>query len=327
MKKLLLAASVCAVLGVSLFADDAKVLPAGVIRLTTAPTYAMINGTYDEDGKYEAYESKEGAIKAFNLGFALEYGVNDFISAAVQWAPGVNLWSERDMIIHPLFPDATANVNGLYDIFAGAKIQVVGTAAPVKSEQIRFAVAPGVKIPLPGADFIAQFDNLMDEKDVTVADPDLHALGLGARLYADYVVTPALFVNLYSEYIYFMERTDVLLGPTPEAAEDTSKGDVDYGYSLKVEFEPNYTMDLSDTTSLNLGLPVTYSMKPDRKVNGETVKDTASSDVAVKPGISLFLKGLMIPTEFKVSFSQPVYGTNTGAAQSVTFQIKNYLKF
>ena len=93
MKKLLLAASVCAVLGVSLFADDAKVLPEGVIRLTTAPTYAMINGTYDEDGKYEAYESKEGAIKAFNLGFALEYGVNDFISAAVQWAPGVNSYN------------------------------------------------------------------------------------------------------------------------------------------------------------------------------------------------------------------------------------------
>ena len=43
-------------------------------------------------------------------------------------------------------------VNGPYNIFAGAKIQIIGPKAPVASEKIRLAAAAGVKIPVKQPD-------------------------------------------------------------------------------------------------------------------------------------------------------------------------------
>ena len=54
---------------------------------------------------------------------AIEFGVTDWMSAAVQWAPGWNVWSEFD---NPgIWLDDNAGTNGPFDVFAGAKIQVL----------------------------------------------------------------------------------------------------------------------------------------------------------------------------------------------------------
>ncbi|MFH2114939.1 MAG: hypothetical protein ABIJ86_10585, partial [Spirochaetota bacterium] len=99
MKKITVLALVCVLLAGSFaFADEATVLPAGVGRFYVANTYAFVDGEYDADGELVEYSAGDGAIKLYNLGLALEYGVNDWISAAAQWAPGANLWSERDAL-------------------------------------------------------------------------------------------------------------------------------------------------------------------------------------------------------------------------------------
>jgi hypothetical protein len=130
------------------FADDALVMPAHVGRVYMTNTYAFANGSYDKDGKYTDFGSGNGAYKAYNMGFALEYGVTDWITGAVQWAPGWNVWSDMDISLSPL-STSKININGVYDIFVGAKLQIVGEKAPVQNSLFRFAVAPGVKIPLP----------------------------------------------------------------------------------------------------------------------------------------------------------------------------------
>ncbi|MDX9957272.1 MAG: hypothetical protein RBT68_02415, partial [Spirochaetia bacterium] len=145
MKKITLMALACLLLAGSFtFADDANVLPAGVGRFYVANTYAFANGGYDVDGDFDEYADGAGAFKVYNLGLALEYGVTDWISAAVQWAPGVNLWNDRDalLVVGPV--SAETNLDGMADIFAGAKIQIVGENAPVQNTMVRFAVAPGV---------------------------------------------------------------------------------------------------------------------------------------------------------------------------------------
>ncbi|MDR2144235.1 MAG: hypothetical protein LBP29_07690, partial [Treponema sp.] len=90
MKKIIALGLVCFLCGTAFVSgDDAKVMPGRVGRIYFAPSFGFANGAYDEDGKYETYDSGEGAMKLFNLGFALEYGVINWVTAAVQWAPGV----------------------------------------------------------------------------------------------------------------------------------------------------------------------------------------------------------------------------------------------
>lgn len=319
MKRLAIAV-VCALLVSvpSVFADDAKVLPAGVLRTTIAPTYAFQNGSYDVDGKFVKDQENDRSFKLFNLGFALEYGVTDAITAAVQWAPGWNVWSDVDLNAGT----STYNVNGLWDLFAGAKFQLVGTSGlAAKSDAVRLAIAPGVKIPLPGTDFDEQTKNSSNGDPVTIADIDKHTWGLGARFYADYAFTDVFFINLFGEYIYFLEQKNGR--PRISAPE----ADYNYGYSLKVELEPHYDVAIADKTTLSFGLPVTYSATPDYKVDGTTATDSATSLVSISPNMSLFLKGAGIPTELKLGYSMPLTGVNTPATHSITLQIKNYLKF
>jgi len=70
---------------------------------------------------------------------------------------------------------------------------------------MRFSIAPGVKIPMPGDSKPTQADLVKDETHV-LKEIDNHLWGLGGRLYFDYNVTPEFFVNLYSEFIYYPEQ-------------------------------------------------------------------------------------------------------------------------
>src|SRR5271157_2970275 len=257
-KTVILALLVC--LALPVFADDALVLPAGVFRLTLVPSYDFVPGAYGSDGSYAAFPSGGNAmgttVKAFNGAAALEYGVNDWISAAVQWTPGWNITSSVD-IPGP----STVNVNGLYDAFVGAKIQIVGEKAPVASESIRFCTALGVTVPFGSVNFQQQFTNFMNGSAYTLANVDIQTLGIGGRLYFDYVFSPAFFLNLYSQIIYY---------PGTVALKDTSlpgyvaslggyNPNVGYGYHLTVEVEPHYIGNLSDGLQLQLSLPFTYT--------------------------------------------------------------------
>ena len=134
----------------AVFADDALVLPKGVLRTYFTGAYAFASQEWDDTGeKIELSLSGFDSLSAINLGGAIEFGVIDWISAAVQWAPGWNVWSATK---NGTPPYDKLQVNGPYNVFAGAKIQIIGPKAPVANEKIRLAAAAGVKIPVKAPD-------------------------------------------------------------------------------------------------------------------------------------------------------------------------------
>ncbi|AEJ18900.1 hypothetical protein [Gracilinema caldarium] len=304
--------------GSMVFASDALVLPAHVGRVYVTNSYAFANGAYDQDGKYESYESGEGAFKAYNLGFALEYGVNDWISAAIQWAPGWNLWSDMDM------PSLDANINGVYDIFVGAKIQILGEKAPVQDSRFRFAVAPGVKIPLPATDMEEQFKNAMKGDAVTVANLDKHLFAVGGRLYFDYIINKLFFANLYSELVYY--PTEGKVSESSLSLYNPTKDKINYGYKLTLEAEPHFETLIDQGLKMSAGLPITYITTPDVKIDGDKVKDTATASLTLGPNASIFFLNTLLPVELQLGYTFPVYGKNTSATQALTLQAKVYFK-
>jgi len=322
MKKALMIMLLAAI-ALPLFADDALVLPAQVLRVYVAPTYAFADKAYDADGKLQdiSFGPMTAKVSLFDLGFAAEYGVTDWLTAAVQWAPGWTLSSKIDLSpTSPFFP-ADYNVNGVNDIFAGAKIQILGAKGLVENKVMRLALAPGVKLPMPDVDWDKQSQNLGAGKDATLLSLAKHAWGVGARAYFDYVINNMFFINLYSEYIMYFKRTNV------EYDLSLAKADLEYGYDLTLEVEPHFTYMIADGMQIGAGLPVTYAMNPKLKVDGTAIDDTDGYTLSLSPNVSLFLMKFFLPLEIKASYGFPLMGKNSFAINNLTVQVKAYLKF
>jgi hypothetical protein len=338
-------------------ANDAQVLPARVGRFYLAPTYAFVPGAFDEDGKYQKTDGD--VTQLFNLGFALEYGIIDWITAGIQWVPGVNVWSEIGGM-------DKANLNGVADILAGARIQIVGPNAPVANETVRFAVVPGVMIPLPGPDYEEQMKNMAKNEKYTVLNADNHVFGVGGDLTFDYIINEQFFINLFGEFIAYpvkgklsksglqeymtVQGADAQLAPLrAQGMEASVKDEVSYGYDMKLELEPVFKTPLTDGILLTAGLPVTYTISAGKKYGGLSLDAAATAamggEAVVKamedqyfkdeeaehlltltPNVSFFFTGWFLPTEFRLQYAIPVAGKNATASHSLTLLAKLYLK-
>ncbi|MCL1865139.1 MAG: hypothetical protein FWF73_04935 [Spirochaetes bacterium] len=254
-----------------LFADHAKMLPENVGRVYIAPSYIWGDKSFDKDG--EKVSSSDRTM--FNLGLALEHGILSWMTAALQWTPGYNVSSEIDTKSALFAKKADAKDMG--DLFIGAKMQLVGPKAPlVQTEDMRFAFAPGIKVPLTkGPDFEKELKKGGAGDDFTAAKIDKHVFAAGWRAYFDYLFTKEFFVNLYNETIFYVQKgkfknSDLtMMGAWMVAngtamgmssgAQSVKAGDVNYGYDLTFEIEANYTMELAPKTTLELQLPITYT--------------------------------------------------------------------
>lgn len=273
------------------FADDALTLPTGVWRTRIIPTYLFADSTFGDDFEFDRTSIDDVSI--FALGLAVEYGINDWITAAVQWAPAMALWSDVDVD-----GDADVSVNTWFDVFAGAKFQVLGENAPVRNDRVRLAFAPGVKIPLPSADWEDEAENAGDGDDFIGANVDRNVLGVGGRFYFDYVFSNSFFVNLYSEFIgYPIDGNAASL--TQYGAVATHNGivtnenlvnladagfltsDMDrikddafgFGYDLTLEFEATYIHQASPGLRITPSLPVTFTYSPEPTLDGTKLSD------------------------------------------------------
>jgi len=311
------------------FADDALVMPKGVFRFWVAPNYGMADKKFDDDGKKVDIDiptvAVSDGVKFFNLALALEYGVTDWITAAVQWVPGWTLWSTMgfdDVVI----PGPTtlylsqATLGSFGDLFVGAKVQIVGPKAPVQNSDMRFAAAAGVKVPMPGAGQINFPGDFLVNESVVMAEIDHHLWGMGVRLYYDYIINPNFFINLYNETILYPEqkvKKSVNFG-------DDSK--VAYGYDLTFELEPQYQMPLDNGIILKAGLPFTYAMAPETKIDG-TGQDNASYLFSIGPNVAAFFTKAFLPFELELQYKLPLMGKTSFAMHVVSLQGKFYLKF
>ena len=359
MKKIIALSLILLAIGSMAFADDAKVMPGLVGRLYVAPNFSFASQGWDVDG--EKTDKFDDPIKVFNLGFALEFGVIDWITAAIQWVPGWTVWSD----ITPAFAGplalmggaykGTINTNGVADLFVGAKIQIIGSKAPVANDTFRLAIAPGVVIPLPGPDFKDVRDDVMANKDITGQTMDNHVFAAGGRLMFDWQLSDMFFINLFNESIFFIGSKDMDKdGPTlaitrgmlkgggaPAALVDLIKGEVKYGYKLTFEIEPVFSTSIADGLILSAGLPVRYVYKPAPEYSYSGInpliaaivdpylakEGDPSHSLYINPNISFFLTKTFLPLEFKLQYNFPIWGQNSMATHTVALQIKAYFAF
>ena len=345
MKKVVTFGLVLLLLAPAIFADDAKVMPKLVGRLVIAPNFTLVPGAYDDDKKLQKFDD---SLKILNLGFALEFGIINWITAAVQWAPGWTPWSD----ISPATPISNANTNGVADLFIGAKIQIIGENAPVKKSNIRFAVAPGVLIPLPGFDMKDEFPNMMADKKTTMSNMDNHVWGVGGRFYFDYIVNKNFFINFFNESLFYVSKGDLNekdftfngVKAVGAGAFDGVKGEIDYKYKLTFEIEPVFSIPFGEKLIFMAGLPVNYkfSPAPEYSISGLsepllTMFKTGlaqrlnldpgnSHTLSINPNITFFLT-TKLPMEFKLQYNLPVWGMNAQAKHTFMFQYKLYFAF
>jgi hypothetical protein len=332
MKKALFALLILALV-MPVFADDALVMPARVIRTYLVGVYATADQEYDSDGKKQDLDYD---LSLLNLGMAVEYGINDWVTGAVQWVPGYNVTSKLDGTGYD-----KATLSDAADLFVGAKIQIVGPKAPVKNESFRFAVAPGFKIPLSSPDWEEEATNKGTSKDWLASPADKHTLAVGSRFYADYLFNESFFLNLYSQFLYYpskVKATDASLKDYGKVAtlrytqSDASYDpSLSYGYDLTFECEPHYSLMVGDGLEFSAGLPFTYTYSPAVSASDDTYgaydSTSASHLLTLGPNASLFFQKTFLPVELKLGYTLPLLGQNETAFSHFLFELKAYAKF
>ena len=310
------------------FADDALVLPKGVLRTRIAPSVSFGSQEFDKDG--EKQDIGGGAVDSFsawNLAAALEYGVTDEINVALQWAPGWNMAASTNASSDLPDPNQEAIENakntGLYDLFVGAKAQILGSQGFVPNETMRLAGALGFIVPLSVYDPDEAGENAAEGKEYQAGRLGNDTFATGFRLYYDYVISEAFYWNLFTEFKYFFPR-DLDQGGDVTA-------EVAPGFELTLETEPHYEMPVGDGMVLTAGLPLTFDITGESEVEGTAQKDSTNL-FKVSPTIGLNMRSLPLPTDVSLSYTLPVFGSgddnaSVTATNTVALQIKNYLRF
>ncbi len=264
---------------------------------------------YDEDG--DTVDAPLGETSVWATGIALEYGITDQITAALQWTPA---W----VFSSSLENADDANLNGLADLFIGAKVQIIGPNAFVTNDSMRFAAAAGILVPVTQYDADDELEAMMDGDEYTLAPPSNQAFGYGFRLYYDYLITDSFWINLYNETIFY--------APVDKKEFGGAEKEYKYGYDLTLEIEPHYDYKVNDTLTLSAALPFTYNMMPESEEDG-VGQDDESNLLTIGPNVSAFWTGGPLPLELEVGYALPLMGKNDAAAKTFSVIFKSYMKF
>jgi hypothetical protein len=317
MKKRVIAALCLTLTAALAMADTAEVLGKRLIRVTLAPTYMFASKRWDADGDSLSLDTAK--TSGLNFGLAAEYGVTDWFTVAVQWAPGVMFASKLG--------DGDMNVDGAVgDLLLGAKFQIVGEKSPVKSQKLRFAVAPGVVIPMPAADLTSADVATGDKPGANI---DKHAFGLGVILDFDYVFNPTFYLNAHTKFIGHLTKPELktteyvqMMRAAPYPAGDSP---VAFGYTWDWEVEPVYR-SMVGKGLLEAGLPLQLTLTPDVKIDGTKIPDSASYVFGFMPRVSYFFLNWKLPTQFELRYKFGVAGKSAVNKNSVTLAAKLFAK-
>jgi len=342
MRKLLISV-LLASLAFTAFADDAKVLPSGVLRLTFANSVVSADSFYNEDGEKKDSPNFE-TLMLDNLGAAIEFGVNDIISAAIQWAPGTMAYGNIESkgielglaSVGSSGDSSNIKFGGLSDLFIGAKIQAVNT------NDIRFCFAPGLAVPLDKYDPVVEGKAIAKGDDFRImSQSETESLGLGLRLYFDYQISKSFYINVYNQTRYYFsnkkyDTSDAftyagMYNGVSEAYADANieaeKQEYEYPVYLDFELEPHFDLTLNKSATMGFSVPVDFSMNSKEKVDNKDVDNTDSYSLSVNPGLSFFYTGA-VPFELCANYDYPLMGKNVNYATSVfTVKLKLFYDF
>jgi len=331
-----------------LFADDAIVLPQGVFRFRVVPSYSMFTKGYDDSGK-SIDTAPTGSVTA--LSSAFELGIIDPITLGLQWAPGYYVASNLKDFPAETLPLDKGEKTGPDDLQIGAKIEVFGTKGFIPNDALRLAFTVGPVIPLDSYDADKEAQNYVAGKAFRISSSSAHqSIGFGLKTDADYKINEMFFLNLHGEAFYYMPNDSVAfstaayhegmiaaLTPYYGAAAASAMADVAapliktktvYGIEPMFEFEPHATFDLGGGSSINAGLPFTYSMtmKGTSTTAGVDTDIDATSLLTVGPNVSLFTKIGPLPVETELQYVLPLMGKNATAISTFSLQVKIFGK-
>ena len=254
------------VLASTLLAEDAKVLPWMTGRISVEPVYSFAPGGYDNNMNYISYGND--SAKVFSIGFAFEYGVTDWFTAAIRsgWIP----WSDMRAIT-----GIDSNINGIQDFYLMTKFQIIGDRAPIKLSRLRFAITPLVVIPLSES-----------------PDMSTESLATGARVFFDIVPNYYISINFFGEGIFYpanMPNYDMSFALEPVLTLPMSRGiDLSIGLPAKYEYfyeYPAYTMSLGPNLSIfffTLTVPLELTLQYNLPLLGSQSPATQSASLLVK---------------------------------------------
>ncbi|MCJ7772459.1 MAG: hypothetical protein MUP22_04925 [Desulfobacterales bacterium] len=66
-------------------------LPAHAWRFYLIPAWTTVKADFAAGGMRQAIASGAGRIASFNLGYVIEYGINQWLTTGIQWLPGTTL--------------------------------------------------------------------------------------------------------------------------------------------------------------------------------------------------------------------------------------------
>ncbi|MDC7223992.1 MAG: hypothetical protein PQJ60_09645, partial [Spirochaetales bacterium] len=198
-------------------------------------------------------------------------------------------------------------------------------------ESIRFAVAPGFAVPLDSYDAEEEYEAYAagDEYRLQSASTT-DSLGLGLRLYFDYIVTEDFYINLYNQTKYYLPNSKTNDFNSTEYVSylfGTSPSEYEYEYPLYFDFELdfNYDLRLTPKTKFGFGLPVKYSMAGETTIEGTGQEDDYYS-LAIAPSLSFFTAE-SIPFEIVLDYYMTLAGKNTTKNNYLGVQIKLFYDF
>lgn len=326
-------------------ADDAILLPKGVFRARVIPSYSMTDKSFDKDGKKVA-TSAEGSVTAISGAF--ELGLADPLTLGFKWAPGYYAASD--------FSNAPAGFDKLVfkgpaDLEIGAKLQVLGSKGLVKNDMARLAITAGGIVPLDSYDANDEWTNFQKGDAFRAYSTSSHqSVGFGFKADGDYKINDMFFLNLHGEAKYYLAKeslsfttiathygTIAALAPSAGLATAVAYADAnvpltktkaDPVIETTYEFEPHAAIPLGGSTTLNVGVPVTYAMNLATQSTYNSVKTDikATNILTVGPNVSLFTLIGPLPVEVQAQYSLPLMGELENATSTLSLQLKIFGK-
>jgi hypothetical protein len=314
----------------TVLADDALVLPRHAWRFYLIPAWTTVKANFDAGGDQQAIATGSGRIASFNLGYAIEYGINQWLTTGIQWSPGTTLSSELDFPAGDAQRRDKAHLNDAFDARAGFKLQLFGLKVKgpqratglFQSPVLRLAIAFGIKFPLTSINWDREAAEFYQGKPYLAQAADKHLVAPMVSLHADYVFirdsSGELFINLYAQYVPYLAKgryneTSLARYLNPAFADV----EVDHGHDFLVEVEPRFEKWLVPRT-LRFGfyLPARYKTAPATELAGID-QHNFSYSIYVFPTVDLFWLLAKFPIELKIGYQHNLAGKNSPQAHTL----------
>jgi hypothetical protein len=316
-------------------ADDALVLSAHAWRFYLIPAWTLVKANFDAVGERQAIASGAGRMAAFNLGYAIEYGINRWLTTGIQWSPGTTLSSGLDFPSEDPQRRDKARLNDAFDARAGFKLQLLGSPAKdpkrvtglFQNKKVRLALGLGIKFPLTAIDWDQEAANFFQGAPYLAQAADKHLVAPMASLHADYIFIRnskgELFVNFYSQYVPYLSRgryNETSLGRYLNPA--LAAVEVDYGYDLLVEIEPRFdSWVIARTLRIGFYLPFRCKAAPATELDGVSQRNPSCS-LTVFPTLDLFWLLPKSPIELKIGYQYNLAGKNSAQAHNLAIILR-----